>query len=363
MATLGQKILRAIVGKKKEVKIVLDPKSVEDNTTINALSRKNAELEAFRAKVLAQEGKSRERDKDKKEEDEVKIFLNKEKKEIQTKSYPKYFSLKRLFSKMSIEQKKKKGKRFWLTSFDRAKKLAKFGDIGFSSDGDIVVLSDNNDVVLKMKNLNDIFQSVNGLGTDAENYILPVNLDQEGAWFENIMTYEASELIPTEDGRLRYSKARKRPVYELLREKAEQMGELSQQLEASEKERTELQNKIDEITRANKILENSRQTTATEFSKSEMKVSAVERVIGDIEKETIALRNQREVNEEDIEKLNREVETLRAEAERQGIKLSDAKALELVLNIKRELVKDMPPQEEKEEKPVTSPAQTQQSSK
>lgn len=342
MASLGKKIAIAIFGKKKEVKVQLDPESVKANHIIEALAKENAQLKGDKARQIAEESREREKSKDLKEEDEVKLFLNKEKKEIQTKHYPKYFSLRSLFRKMFIEEKRKRGKRFFITSFNREKKIAKLGDIGFSSDGDIVLLDKDYNVVLKMKNLNDIFQSVGGLGTDAENYMLPVNLDNEGGYVENVMVYEASELVPTKDGRLKFSKARKRPVYELLRDYGERMSGLQQDLEMAEKINTDLQNKIDDLERANRIHENRSQTLQTEFSKAEQRQSAVERVFGESEKELIALRNMREINEEDVEKLNREVQELRLSAEREGVKLSDDKALEMVMNIKRHLIKDMP---------------------
>ncbi|MEK6884568.1 MAG: hypothetical protein AABY22_33355 [Nanoarchaeota archaeon] len=182
--------------KKKTVHVQLDPDTVKRDHLVKALANENAELKAEMALLKKQIGTQRESEKDKEEEDEVKLFLDAEKKEIKSKSYGKFFSLGNLYKKMFYE--KGFAKKIYITTWNRGEKIARFVDFGFSTAGDFIVLGkrknskvDKPEVILKTMNLKDMFQSVSALGNDIDSKMIPVNLDEDGAWIENVMEWDA----------------------------------------------------------------------------------------------------------------------------------------------------------------------------
>lgn len=341
--------------RKRVAHMEIDPESVRIHHTIRRLAEENASLKGQLAKLEVEEGKRREREEDKEEEKNVRIFLDKEKKKIMRKTSPDCFLLRPFYN--WIIHSKKFRNRLNITSFDRSKNFGRFGDIGFCSDGDFVILDANKNVVLKMKTLNDVFQSVGGLYNDVRSFKIPVNLDGNGGYIENIMVYEAPELIK-EGSKMRFAKARKKPVYDIIREKDAQIMDLQLNLEEEEATNIELQNKMNDLERGNRINENSAETARTELSKAEERATAVERAFRSLEQELIKLRQVKAISEDYVDKLEGELEDMRKKAEREGVKLADARAMELIRNIRSELAREIP---EKEYIPVEAPRpQTQQ---
>lgn len=325
--------------KKTTKHITIDEESVKKHHEIRGMANQIAELKGKIAKYDVEEGKKRERKRDKGEEEEVKIFLDKKKREIIKKTTPKYYSLKTFFNKLYKEKKFRNRLSFY--SFDRSKKLGKFGDFGLSSDGDFVLLDDNRNLVIKMPRLNDIFQSVSALSNDINTFKIPLNMDGEGGYVENLMVYEAPEIIDTGKG-MRFQKARKRPVYEIIQEYNERINESNNYTEELETLVNEQKKKIDDFERANKIERNSAETARTELSKAENRVTAIERSFRGMENELIHRRQKEEINEKNIEKLEKELDIMRGKAEREGVKLSDEKAREIIENIRTQIVRDLP---------------------
>ncbi|MBU0959230.1 MAG: hypothetical protein KKB31_04780, partial [Nanoarchaeota archaeon] len=257
---LTNDLLDFLFGKKQvEVKhIDIDPESVRKHHEIRALANDNAKLKGMIGKYQKDEGVRREREKDENTEEKVKLFLNEEKNILEKKDMPQFFSLSSFF-KNYLTNKKFRDNLF-LYSFDRSAKIAKFGDFGFSvsknGHWNFSVLDENRNIVLESSRLKDIFQSVGALATDSISGKIPLNLDKEGGYIENIMVYEASELLHTEDG-LKFAKARKKPVYDLLRNLGEENSRLMSDLEEAEAEITKKQNIIDDFKKANKMLEES----------------------------------------------------------------------------------------------------------
>jgi len=326
--------------------------SVKEHNVIRALSNENAELKAEIAKLRSEFGKLRESEKDKEEEALVKYELNEKKKELELKRTIPYFSLKSFFAMLARNPKLRAKLAYY--SFDRSTRLAKFGDIGFSADGDIVCVDDKGRVILKLRNLNDIFQSVAGLANDVKDGKIILNLDKDGNYVENIMVWEPPELIPTEDGKFKYAKARKRYLYEYLAELREKIAEQQEYIEELEMINAKLQQENDELKIAQRVAENSAETARTELSLAERRVSAIEREFRNLERELAQLRDTNAILDDNITKLEKQIEIMRKEAEREGVKLSDEKALELIQQIRRELIRDEPKEKEvhiiKEEK-------------
>lgn len=327
----------------KKVHVQLDPDSVKAHNLIRALANENAELKGEKAKLVSDLGKLRESTEDKEDEENVKYELNAQKKELELKKKMPYFSLKAFFNK--IFKKKKYRDKLYFYSFDRGKRLAKFGDFGFSADGDFVLLDDKGREVMKMDNLKDIFQSVPALGNDIIDKKIPLNFTRDGEYVENPMVWEVPEITPTEDGKFRYAKARKKPFYDYLAELRAQMGHQQSYIEELELTNTKLQQKNDELSIAQRVSEDSAETSRTELSQAEKDVSAIKKVFRSTERELSQSRDINIVLEDNVDKLRLQLEEMRKEAEREGVKLNFDKALESLLNIRRELIKDEPSKE------------------
>ena len=325
---------------KKRIKIELDSESVREHNVIKGLANENAELKGEIGKLTAKFGKLRESEKDKEEDEDVRWELNKQKKELERKVYPKYLSLKSFYYKLLRDKKFKKNIGFY--SFDRGKKLASFGDIGFSSDGDVVLLDDKGEVLMKMRSLNDIFQSVAGLGNDIATYKIPLNVDRTGGYVENIMVWESPELTPSIDGKFQLTKARKRHLWEYLNELRDKIGGQHQYIEELELTNTELKKDNDGLKVKSRVAEDSSETLREELSENEQSVKGVHRLFRKTERDLSQVRDINIIIEDNLEKLENQVTKLRDEAEREGIKLSDDRAMELIQRIRRELVRDEP---------------------
>lgn len=322
--------------KKKVVHVELDPQSVKEHNIIKALANENAALKGEKAKLISQIGEFREQEEDKKEDEEVRLELNEQKKELQKKVYPKYFSLKNFFSKF-IHSKKFRDK-LGVCSFDRAKKLAKFGDIGFSSDGDFVILDNQNKVIIKMRNLNDIFQSVGGLGNDVETYKIPINLDKEMGYVENIMVWEPSELIKRRDGKFEYTKAKKAPLYHYLSKLRGDISDLNAELEEKERTIGEIQIERDKSEMDYLTSQKELETLRRDISRVELRTIAREQIFRNMEKELAQMRGIYAVSGDYIDQLEGELEKMREIAEGEATKESLNKALKLLLMVKERLI-------------------------
>ncbi len=340
MATLFQKFINWLQPKKKTVHIELDPESVKYHNTIRALANESAQLKAEKAKLQAEIGKLRESKKDIEEEEKVKLELNRQKQELQKKTHPEYFSLKNFFKKLLNDKNFRKHIGYY--TWDREKKIAKFGDIGLAFNGEIFLLDDKKKIIMHGERLKDIFQSIPALKNDLKSFCIPLNLDKDLGYVENFMVWEAPELIPTEDGEFKYAKARKKPLYDYLKELREQIAEQQETIEELEVVLNKLHQENDELKIAQRIAENSAETARKELSLSEKRVSAIENEFRRLSRQLAEVTDTNLIFEDNIEKLENQIKLMREEAEREGVKLSDRKALELIQRIRRELVRDEP---------------------
>lgn len=323
---------------KKIVRVELDKASPQ---AINkSLSYENAELKAKLAKFEQQQSQRREAEKDQQEEENVKVVLNEQKKELQLQSQGKILSMKAFWGRYFRDKKFRTKLGFY--SFDRSTRLADFGDIGIAEDGDIAILDKDGNMIMRMPEFKQIFQSVSALGNDMGTGKLPIWLDKEGGYIENIMEYEAPELIPTQDGKLRFAKARKRPVYQIIQQLGDEIGEYRSQLSEAEMLITEQQNKIDRLESEGKISEKMAETSRAELQHQEEKVIGIDRVFRQTQRDLVQSRNLYVIQEDALDKLEREIEVMRTKAEREGIKLADEKAFEQINRIRGTIVNEMP---------------------
>lgn len=325
---------------KKIVHVNIDPDSIQESHQVKALAYENAEIKGENAKLKNAIAKLKERDKDKNEEENVKAVLNEKKDEIKLKSQGRIFSLKKFFGKYSRDKKFREKLGFY--SFDRSTRLADFGDFGITEDGDFALLDREGNLILRMPTLPDMLQSTGALGNDMARGMIPINLDKKGGYFENIMIEEVAELIPTDDGKIRYAKARKRPVYEIIQGLNDRIGDIASDLSESEALNIELQNKIDSLTSENKVSQEMSETSRAELSRSEQRVAGIDKSYRMIQRDIANVQNVNAIQEDNIAKLEKEIDIMRKKAEREGVKLSDERALELLQNIRATIVNELP---------------------
>lgn len=344
-----------LFGKKVNVEMPLDAQSVKENHTIKGLAYENAELKGKLAKLESQQAKKREEEKDIEDEENVKAFLDEQKREIKYKSQGKVFSLKSFFAKYFRDTKFRTGLAFY--TFDRNDKINNFGDFVITEKGLFGLIDkDGNLVMPPMESLKDIFQSTGALGNDIIKGMIPLNLDNEGGYVENIMVYEAPKLIPTDDGKLQFAKAKKAPVYQILQDQGNQISDLMGDVAEKEEIITKLQNKIDKLNADKKIYENMSETSRAELTDKEERVIGIDRVFRQTQRDMIRLQNLNIISEDENKRMNVMFEAIRKEAEREGVKLSDDKAREIFERARSTIVNEMPdvvqvpaPQQEKKE--------------
>ena len=305
---------------KKEKKIVqydLDPESIKTHNIIRGQANQIAELQAELAKAKTKESEKRQLDEQKQDEEKIKSYLQEDKKQLDKKNTEKFFSLKTFFSKYLKNESFRK--QIKITTFDRSTDLGVFGDFGFSGN-QFVILNNKNQKIFGTRELKDLFQSVPALGKDVSSLRIPINLDKDGGWIENLMVWEAPEIIREEEG-YKYTKAKKRLFYELLKEKDAQIQQSFADLEESETANTKLQERIDELDIVIKSNEKSGEITRAERVKTAKSVSSIEKMWRDTETELTKMRQISVISEDEIKELEKALDKLRKKAEDEGIAL------------------------------------------
>lgn len=328
--TLFKKLL-SLVKPQKIVNVDLDPDSVKTHNVINALAKENAELKGEKANYLIEVSKLKQSKEEKESDEEIKKNLIEQKKEIDKQHIPQFFSLKGFFTTLLNQKFKRKIK---VVTFDRSTKLCNFGDIAFCSDGDFALINDEEKIIIKRRNLRDIFQSVGALGIDIPNYIIPINLDKNYTPVENFMVWEPAEIIPTKEGEFEYTKASKKPFYDTLNELRSEISEKNNAIEELEKTLTLLQRENDDKKRSERVSTDRVQTLQKEMSENEKSVTSLTKIFRATEKELIGLRDINVILEEEVTKLETQLTKMRKEAEREGSTASFDDAFQKIMSIK-----------------------------
>lgn len=336
------KFLRKVFGVKERVNIHLDPESVRVHNQVRALSNENAELKGWKARKLAEEGKQREREQDKNEDESVRWKLDKQTKELQKKVYPKYFSLKSFYSKL-IRDKNFRNK-IGFYDFKRSTKMSKFGDIGFSSDGKIILLDDNGIILMAGNNLKQIFQSVAGLSNDISTFKIPLNVNEEGEYIENLMEYDMPTIYQTPEGKFQVTTAKKRPLYEYVRELQNEISEKDHQIEELENTITNFSKKISEYEVSRRVAIDQSETDRANLSEVTKGTSEIGKQFRQLGKELALSRDSNTLLEDNVDKLVRQLEKMRNEAENEGTKKQFDRVLETFQNVRSTIVRDEPEQ-------------------
>ena len=325
---------------KKVKHIQLNPESLNDANINQAVLNQLAELRAENQKLKILQLDKREAEEDKKEENIAKKSLIDKKRQIEKEEGLSYLSLRNFFHKYHFNKEFRDKLSF--SSFDRGHKFGKFKDMGISHDGDFVlVLEDGSPrgrVLLKLDNPKKIFQSTSALVNDLDANIIPLNLNKDGEWIENIMGYwEAPKLIPDSEGKFKYSKASKQYLYDFLAEKQKDMSALFLSIKELEETNIKLNDELNSYKRANKMLEHQASNSQKELSKNTDYLTATNKVFHGVVSELAKMRDVHIMAEDKIDALESALKEMTEKAQREGLELSDEKAMDLIRRLRREL--------------------------
>lgn len=309
--------------------VQISPDSVKTNDTINALALQSAEMKAKEAKRLAEEAKQRESEKDIAEEDLTKIELDKRKNEISGQKI-KFFSLRNFFNKYLNDKKFQQNLK--ILTWDRGETISYFKDLGFSPSGELFLIGDENRIVMRGKEIKDIFQHPPAIENDAINGCsMVINMDKEGNFIENIQTVTLNDIIPNGEGGFVFS-AKKKPLYEYLNEFREQLGKYQERNEEQEQIIKDLEATNDELKRANRVLEKQHNISRSNQSETEAEFSSMTDIFNKTAKELTQQRLLNKNSEEYKEALQTALEVLRDKANRSDSTTHDETAIEKLNN-------------------------------
>ncbi|HEY0090079.1 MAG TPA: hypothetical protein VGB37_14630 [Candidatus Lokiarchaeia archaeon] len=323
--------LQKIFGKKE---IHLSNDSLTEYHVLNALKLENAELKAERDKQNLEKVKYTQTLSQKEEEEVIKYELNKKKDKIYEKKNFNYFSFGKLGEIFKNDPKLLE--RTFFTDFERGKKLDNYYDMGVTEDGVFVVVGRKNGVLWGSKNLKDVFFNVKGLSNDFNSGLIPLCLDSEGRFVENIITSEVSD-VQRFGTKLQYTKTRKRPVYEIILEKNKIIGEQSSEIEVLEETVSELQQQIDNLKRDVNVKSKNNSNLISEISESQQSNLNIDGAFQSLIRKLEFESSKNMIIEGELEKLEKQNIKLLGEAETEGAKTSFAKAVETIQNLRREI--------------------------
>lgn len=351
--------LLKIIGIKKKTeqrRIELDPESLKQHHINEALAIENGDLKGRIAKYEAMISAYRQSQKDVNEEENVKKYLTEERQRIISENNEEYLSLFAFFNK--VNSNKKFRNELVFTTFNRKSKLGQFGDIGITTKGRLVLVDSKGNLILKGGNPKDLFFEVAGLMNDVSKGMIPLAMDEEGTPIENIMTWEMPELIETgTEGKLRFAKARRRPVYEIIKDLDEKISKLTLDLEESEGLNQKYLQENRFLKSENRLGESLVETTYAEQSYDTRKVTMLDRASKKLQEELLTVRQMNVSLEEGAESDGEIMEELREKAERRSSKLPDEIALEKIQDIRKTFSKE---EERKEYLQVLAKEQSQQ---
>lgn len=329
----------------------VDQNSVKTHHLLKAQQNQIAELLAIVGVYKVKEEERQESKRKKEEQENIKEDLDQQKKQLKKKQKQTFFSLKLFFQKYFKEENFRK--KLNITTWDRGTNLGIFGDFGVIGNH-FVILDEKNKPIMRTTELKDLFQSVNALGNDISSFKIPINLDKDRGYVENLLMYDLPEIIVGEDG-IHYSKARKKPLYKLLQDKDTQIQCIREDLEESEEANRKLQDSVDDLESAIKLNTKSAEIARTERVKIAQRASNIEKAFKDIEDEALKLKQIYAIQEDNIVKLESQLTIMRKKAEGEEVKTSFDKALELVRNVKSEMVREQPEEIVKEEPKINDP--------
>lgn len=326
---------------KKIVHVPIDEDSLTEFNINQAVLNQLAEMKAENAKLKKDLQIKRDTEEDYKEEEDVKKYLNERKEILDENKEETYFSLKNFFHK--IHSDKKFRDNLYFATFDRRHKLAKFYDLGITLSGEIILkATDGNGQLIQIargQRPKDLFWEAGSLVNDLQSGMIPLAMDQDRVPIENIMSYwEGPEIVPDKDEGFKYAKAKKKYLYEYIRENKDRISKLQDDLEDSEETNVQLQGEIDDLKRENNILRSQANNSQKELTLNEETLSGTNKVFLNLTRELAKLRSMQTLSEENIDAMEIELSELRKKALREGYKLPDDRVMEIFQRLRADVL-------------------------
>jgi len=334
--------IKSLISGEKEIKqieIPVTPESMRSEHFNKGLLFENTDLKSRIGKLENELATYRERDEDIEEEETVKEDLQEQVREMKEEASPILFSFKKFYYKYFNDPRFRESLAWY--SFDRKTRLAGFGDFLVSEDGSWVLTDDKKRVMLSGSELKDLIQSPPSLGVDVSVGRIPLNMKSNGEWIENLMHYEAPEIIRV-GSKVKFARARKKPVYDIIGGLNETIGDLQNDLAEAEQINIDLQNENDQLKSQMDLYEKTSETARAELSQTEERIVGIDKVFRGIQKDMLNMQNLNAIKEENLKAVNGEIMEWRAKAEREGTKISDEKAQELYETVRASVIANIP---------------------
>jgi len=347
MVSYASKIWNFLFRKSETKTTYIDPETLKNNETIQALAHENAELKAKLNKEKIKQIEDKKFQSQKDSEEEIKEKLYEQQKEIKVQKFPNsYVSLKGFFAKLKRSPKFAETLQF--CSFNGENSISKFEDIWITSDGKFALIGQDGEIIWSASNVRDLLYRPANLINDIKARRIPLPVTPDGRHFPNISeNWEPEQFVPTPDGRFKFTSNQKQPFYDYISGLLETQGELQRELEVKDTALVKLKNEIDTIKITLKMYKNNSETANANLSETSDEVSEIKKSFGGLANELYKVRDTNSVLEDNLNKIKNQFDIMRNEAERKGVELSDNNAMELIQQIRRELVKDEPTREVK----------------
>jgi len=305
--------------KKKKTKLVVkNIGKIPEEELINQLDdlRKSiAEKESVIQKQQSMIRQFEDSEKQKIKNDAILEELNKQKELIRNEKYENLFSLKNFFKKYITDRNFRENLCF--TTHDRAKKISNVGDICFSESRGIVLLDEKGNIVLDSQNLENLFESVAGLGNDSMVGRIPICLDSKYNFVETSLKRKLRPIDYDEEGKPKKVQTREVEFYKIINEKDQALAEAMKKLEEKELLLVDYEHKIQELNLAIRSLESRNENMTNEKVSIVKKSSIIDRELGKLQSEILDLQNVVSVQEKQNMRLEGVIEQLSEIAERE----------------------------------------------
>lgn len=336
--------------KKKKIVVNFNASDLSEGEKFQALLNEVAYLRGILARQSAEEAKKRESKKDIDEEREKANELKEQAKLLRKKDI-RPFSL---FSVLKHQKNRRIKRKIHFTTFDGEKDLGIVEDFVIMPEGSFGVVSGGK-VIWASQDLERVFYWVNGLSNYAKNKIIPLCINSSNQYEPNPMVEQIAQVVRTSEGKFRINRFNKRPFYEELADKEENINELNNELESSEATIAEQQKEINEKIREANLHRVRADKAESDLSMALHKVAEIEMANGMIIKQNMALTSVKEINEELIKSYEEVIKELGEKIEKMMGKGAERNVW-LDLKEKVEWAKENIPQTiyqlpEKEEKP------------
>lgn len=187
--------------------------------------------------------------------------------------------------------------------------------------GNLVLIGEGNEILMSNSEIDKIFYNLGSFESDLQAGRIPLCVTPQGKYQENIMMWKPAQLVPIK-GKFQYSHASKKYLYDYLSELNEQLGQMQGELEQRDLSLIELKNKNNELQVALNTYKSSAEIANRDMSLAQKEMSEVSNSFRTISNELAKQRDTNVIYSDNLDKLETQLDKMRKEAEREGVKLA-----------------------------------------